>query len=277
MFLLLAAAAPLASPAAPPVTITSFCSTLHQYATVDGTTVDDEHHQLCIDYPRWSRVIKQPALNQRFNGTHRFDLTPNSTAPSGFNCIVTFFGKPDPRSLPFEFIAIDADATLNRSVKSFDGFSSVQVWAASRPISPHSKAVATMNWFVENTTHAAKHEFLRTSCTQPASDVRPGAPGLSVGIRDFSKDFVTPPAPRTFDPPAGVVCTGGGGGGGGFEPSTGCKPACATGALCCKSATGPPPGACFKVTNCSQVHGDGFALDARANGLANHGLDRFGF
>ena len=163
------------------------------------------------------------------------------------------------------------------SPKQEYAFSSVQVWAASRPISPHSKAVATMNWFVENTTHAAKHEFLRTSCTQPASDVRPGAPGLSVGIRDFSKDFVTPPAPRTFDPPAGVVCTGGGGGGGGFEPSTGCKPACATGALCCKSATGPPPGACFKVTNCSQVHGDGFALDARANGLANHGLDRFGF
>ena len=117
--------------AAPPATISSFCSTLQQYATITNVTVSNATFSLCIDYPRWSQKGRRDdpqAQDKRFNGTHRFDLTPNSSAPGGVNCVVTEFGIPDPRSMPFSFIAIDADAAfMATSPGPVDGFPHVAI------------------------------------------------------------------------------------------------------------------------------------------------------
>ena len=39
-----------------------------------------------------------------------------------------------------------------------------------------------------------------------------------------------------------------------FQPSSDCAPACVS-SVCCRDPRAPPPGACFNVNNCSQVHG----------------------
>ena len=105
---------------------------------------------------------------------------------------------------------------------------------------------------------ACTTEFLRMTCKQPASQVQPGATGLSIGTRDFSRDFVTPPPTGTFTPPAGAVCKAGKGPSPPtpFVPGTTCNPKCDTGTLCCRDpSVKVDDSCCFKVTNCSQVHG----------------------
>ena len=246
------------SSSSPPSTISNFCSELHQYATIDTKTVANQTFNLCISYPNWSQKGAQSGgAEQRFNGTHRFDLTPNASAPGHFNCISKYFGKPDPRSLPFGFITIDPDATFNRTAKQpIDSFQNVDIFSASRPYSPHTTKVAWMNWYVHTITKTTNnHQLLRTECLQPASQVKPNATGQSIGIRDFAKDFVTPSSPTHFHPPANTVCVPSKG----PQPPTPfvpakCDPKCETGSLCCKDPSSTDPACCYAVKDCSQVH-----------------------
>ena len=75
------------------------------------------------------------------------------------------------------------------------------------------------------------------------------------GLRDFSANYTTPAPKDSFSPPAGLKCTAAPGSKP-FMPDDGCKPACASGSLCCKDPAAPPPGTCFGVTDCSQIHGE---------------------
>ena len=261
--LLLAGAMALA---APPATLGSFCATLHQFASLNGSSTADSKIPLCLDFPRWSQRAPPPggarAGEERFNGTHRFDLTPNVTAPGGVNCVVTAFGKPDPRSPPFGFVAVDADATFNRTAP-MDGFPGAQVWSAARPFSPHTTKYAWMNWFIAANSSSSSSSsrggglarLLRSTCTQLNTFV----PGLSVGSRDFAQDFVAPPPPGAFEPPAAAVCTPAPAPGpppAPFVPGDGCHPACAAGSLCCRDpSVAADTGCCYAVSSCSQVHG----------------------
>jgi hypothetical protein len=229
----------------PPAVKDNFCTSLDQFVTVNGTKQQDESFTLCLDYPKWTRIEDSQGIHQVFNGTHRFDLSKNAKSPGGFDCVVTGFGKPPKQAMPFSFIQIDPAATFNQTVSDLDGFASAQEWskAITLPTGP-----GRMDWYVENTT-APPSEFLRTAATQT-----PPGGGVSVGTRDFSKDFTSPAPAGTFEPPAGVKCTDGGGSGG-MVPSTGCAPACGTGALCCMDKGASPPGTCYTCDDCSEVHG----------------------
>ena len=241
----------------PPSTISNFCSVLHQYATVDTKTVANQTFKLCIAYPKWSQKgALAGGSEMRFNGTHRFDLTPNASAPGHYNCVSKYFGKPDPRSLPFGFITLDSDATFNHTSKQpIDTFQHVNIFSATRPYSPHTTKVAWMNWYVHTITNTTEHQLLRSACRQPASQVQPNATGQSIGIRDFGQDFVTPTSAAKFHPPLHTICIPSKGPipPTPFVPAT-CDPTCQTDSLCCKDPSSSNPACCYAVKECSQVH-----------------------
>jgi hypothetical protein len=118
---------------------------------------------------------------------------------------VKHFGKPPPQSLPFAFIAVDPVAAFNGTLPGIDAFIA-DVWSAEL-VEPHPKKIASMQWFFAKTpAPPVAAQLLRTSCTQPSSNVQPGTPGLAVGIRDFGEDYVAPTPPGAFEPPKGAVC-----------------------------------------------------------------------
>ena len=106
----------LALAQAPPQIKPAFCADMRQSLTVNGTVTQDETMHLCMDTEalKWSRTTSDQQ-QQVFNGTDRFDLTPNATAKGGFNCQRTTFGVPKPDSLPFSMVVLDDGANYNRS------------------------------------------------------------------------------------------------------------------------------------------------------------------
>ena len=125
---------------APPVANGVFCSDTVDQLTVNGTAQQTIKYQLCMDKPalRWKRADALPTGSPfcppgtACNRTYLFPsgnpdgplfiFTEVAGHPELFNC--SALHPPEPTtasSLPFSFIAIDADATLNgtgRVVKS---------------------------------------------------------------------------------------------------------------------------------------------------------------
>jgi len=252
LFTLVAA---LSSGPDPPPTHLSWCADANQYLTVDGNVTQQQKFHLCLDSTpgslRWSRIMKG-IPTQYFNGTTRFDLTPNGT---GFSCVATYFGPASKQQMPWTFVEIDANATFNRTEHNVDGFKDVNVWTVYRPAKtePVKIQAQTMEWRIENTSTTDSKEFLSASCIQAAFP--PSPPGhIQDGVRDYSANYTTPAPEGSFSPPKGVKCTAAPGSEP-FVPDKGCKPACAKGSLCCRDPNlGPGNGACYGVDDCSQIH-----------------------
>ena len=122
-----------------------------------------------------------------------------------------------------------------------------------------------MEWRIEDDSTTATKEYLSCSTIQPAISGPPGT--LQDAVHDFSAKYTTPAPAGTFEPPAGVECKpktpvhp--------FVPDTSCAPECASGSLCCRDPDVAPPGACYGVSDCSQIHSvaisDPYAYDAPA-------------
>ena len=241
----------------PPPTHPSWCADAKQSLSVNGTVRQSTTFRLCLDSTpgslRWSSNVT--GILQVFNGTTRFDLTPNSSAPGGVSCVATYFGPAISTQMPWSFIRIDDDSAFNRTEHDVDGFEDVNVWSKYRPeqMEPIRIPAQLMEWRIENTSQGAKKEFLSSSCIQAAFP--PSPPGLMQdGTRDFSHNYVTPAPESSFSAPSGSHCVPAPGSEP-WVPDDGCKPACPTGALCCRDPHSAPPGYCMSVTSCAEIHG----------------------
>ena len=250
-------AAPLVAAAEPPPTHASWCaSAAHQTLSINGTVKQSRTFSLCLDSTpgslRWASNVS--GHQQAFNGTTRFDLTPNASAPQGVDCVATYFGPPPAGAEPWSFVLVDGNATFNRTEHNVDGFRDVGVWSVYRPPKSHGPFKIQgqwMEWRIENTSSTPAKEFLSTTCTQKAFP--PSPPGvIQAGVRDFSGGYQTPAPQGAFEPPKGVKC----------HPAPGSKPmvpddhcgTCPSGSLCCKDPDAKS-GYCLGVKSCSQIHG----------------------
>jgi hypothetical protein len=237
---------------APPATHPSWCADANQTLYVNGTIQQSTTFHLCLDSTpgslRWSRSVPGQ-VNQFFNGTYRFDV-------QGTSCTMTYFGPAQSTQMPWTMVQVDANATFNRTEHGYDGFKDVNVWTIYRPAKtqPVHIPAQEMEWRIENDSTGPVKEFLSSSCIQNAFP--PSPPGLMQdGVRDFSGNYTTPAPPGSFSPPAGLTCKAAPGSSP-FVPDSGCKPACASGSLCCRDPNlGPGNGTCFGVTSCDQIHG----------------------
>ena len=253
--MLVASLISVAKAQSPPPTHLSWCSNAQQYLTVNGSVKHSVTFHICMDsdlsHLRWSANIT--GHPQRFNGTTRFDLTPNASAPGGFSCVSKYFGKASIHMMPWSMVQIDPNAAFNRTEQQVDGFAHVNVWSVYRPArtAPVHIQAQTMEWHIENTSVTPSKEFLRSTCIQRAFP--PSPPGLmQAGTRDFSHDYVTPAPAGMFDPPAGVVCQAAPGHRP-MVPDDHCKPKCPAGSLCCRAPGTDPPGYCLTVHSCNQT------------------------
>lgn len=233
----------------------TWCADVNQTLYVNGSATQSQSFHLCLDSTpgslRWSQSGMHPGVTQYFNGTTRFDVTPNGTGTP--SCVETYFGPGKASQLPWAFTKIDDNAVFNRTEHNVDGFKDVNVWTVFRPAHPPpvKTPAMTMEWRVENTSSTVDKEFLSSSSIQ----TDPHDPSkMQDGVRDFSANYTTPAPKDSFSPPAGLKCTAAPGSKP-FEPDDGCKPTCASGSLCCRDPNVPPPGTCFGVTDCSQIHG----------------------
>jgi hypothetical protein len=194
------------------VIIKTLCAELTAYDVIDGTKQGFHvEGDVCMDFDlkRYSRYYCEgpnthpTCRDQRFNGTDRFDLTPDSSAPGGYTCTSETIGPAPAHSFPFTMLEIDADATLNGTEANIDGFPSVQVWThfstGGKPIPDQH-----MTWLVVNTT-APPHELLRYSVTIHTVDPA-GKTHTQTSVRDWSTNFTTEVQASAFSPPPGVDC-----------------------------------------------------------------------
>ena len=192
----------------PPNVTTDFCCTLEQWVLVNSTSgplpppnttwQPGSRFKLCIDTTnkRWSRE-GEGVDTQRFNGTDRFTLTKNTSAPGGYNCVQKTFGPPkEPLGMPWQMVDIDVDASAD-GTETFDGIASVARWVHDRPKKGMFPA-GNMTWHIAPGTNPS---MLRTSYVTAAE---PPAPGVTSGEREFSLYFTT--TLPSFNPPPGVVC-----------------------------------------------------------------------
>ena len=226
----------------------AFCATVHQYLLINGTEQNTMKYGLCLDSVelKWSRSMHKPQVLQRyFNGTDRF--TVNSTG----GCVRKYFGKPKfgPNMMPWHMTLINPNATLNRTMHNFDGFTNVDVYGHTLGSSP-SQSKINMEWYVGRRGSGPPDQFLRSSAQQPSP--WKGSKMMD-GVRDFSQDYVTPPPDGSFLPPTGTKCDWEDGV---FRPANNCDPKCAAHSRCCVDPkSGSAQGACFAVDMCEQLPG----------------------
>ena len=147
--------------------------------------------------------------------------------------------------MPWHLVLISPNATLNRTVQNFDGYPSVYVYSDVVPVY-HKKL--DMEWYVGRRASGPPDQFLRSVAIQPWG----ASKKLMHGIRDFSKDYVTPPPAGSFMPPSGMKCDWDGPV---FRPADNCGKCPAHSRCCVDPTSGSAQGACFAVDMCEQMPG----------------------
>ena len=201
-----------------------------------------------------------------FNGSHDFIMTPNKTAPGGYNCVQKYAaGQAQNTTMPWSMVGIDPAATKS-ATESLDGFDGVEVWSQTKPM-PGPPGAPNETKIVHVAPTAApgldKPMVLRTSFIHEVRRMGQDKYWAN-GIREFSLNFKQGLPDHKFDPfvaVPGVVC---------HWPKNAwvdaddCAPPCKSG-RCCKDPNDPAAkGACFGVDVCQQLPGPGALFEGVA-------------
>lgn len=205
--------------ATPPVLESSFCTDVVQWKMVNsslgplppGPYKPGHAFHMCLDTPakRFSMhgVVVDMVSHKVFeawhiyNGTDMFNLTPNASAPGGYQCGFISMAV-DPQADPFAYVVIDDEATPGPPA-SIDGLDGVQTWLHARPRHGAYEG-GNMTWFVLPGGPGGAPRLLRTSYLQ-YSLMKNHTADANDGQRDFSSNYTK--KTDGLEPPAGVVCT----------------------------------------------------------------------
>jgi hypothetical protein len=245
-----------ASSAQLPSVTGKFCANAHDFLLSNNSTVQSVKYKLCMDSANFkfrredvcgiSPQCDVPGekMIAIYNGTHQWVVKP--VTKGKYSCVYYPVSPEMNTGPPFEFVILDP-ATKKNHMAEIDGFQ-VEDWLSDR--SPHTPGHGAneefMHWYLK-TAEGGSQDMVRADCVQTA---KPGT--ITSGNRDFSANYTRDVPDSLFDLDTKINCSGSVPV---WTPGT-CSPSCTSGTLCCKDplSSSKSSGACYKVTNCAQIH-----------------------
>eukprot|EP00040_Diaphanoeca_grandis_P006465 m.37557 g.37557 ORF g.37557 m.37557 type:complete len:247 (-) comp17703_c0_seq1:51-791(-) len=200
-----------------PVVNAVFCSQNLDQLVINGTAVQSIKYELCMNKPslQYRRVDVAPSatcsgptctVTYLFTNGKTYQFNTNTATGKTSGCQVSQPSTPvTPSSMPFSFVIIDDEATLNKTLPTFDGLKNVSDWRHMREATHGGMSVPAedMNWYL-SVASMGSQDMIHTACIQHYGKT-PGDGGhstTSTGARDFSDSYTRDVPESTFSIPA---------------------------------------------------------------------------